>query len=90
VIRCDPAKNDLPNPANERQHMHDLTEARPTTETATADEVFAAGRKRGKDDERAAVITLLKTHALVCDPTTEEVLWTLCKVIEAGGHVGER
>jgi hypothetical protein len=70
--------------------MNDLTEARPVTEVVTADEVFAAGRTKGRDDERSAVISLLKTHAMVCDPTTEEVLWTLCQVINAGGHVGGR
>lgn len=70
--------------------MNDLTDARPMTEVITADEVFAAGRTRGSEEERAAIVVLLKTHALVCDPTTEEVLWTLCAVIKAGGHMGKR
>ncbi len=66
--------------------MNDLTEARPTTGTVTAEELVNLGYWRGRDDERADTLRLLNNHLMLTDGETADTIWTLAKIIDAKHH----
>lgn len=66
--------------------MHDLTEARPTTNTVTAEEILQVGYDQGRADEREAILATINAMQVVHDPATADVLWTITRIIKAGGH----
>jgi hypothetical protein len=67
--------------------LHDLTEARRTTETVTAEEVYNLGHAKGIEDERAKILDLLAAQELAT--TNEEaldVIWITRAIIKTAGH----
>ena len=66
--------------------MNDLTEARPTTSTVTAEEILKLGYDQGRADEREAILRTINAMQVVHDPATADVLWTIVRIIKAGGH----
>ena len=63
--------------------MNDLTEARPVTETVTAEEIVTAARKA----ERAAVCEFLMAQSFQVHPEHQDTVLVLRDVIRAGGHL---
>lgn len=71
--------------------LDDMTEARRTTETVTAQEVYNLGLAKGKDDERGKVLDLLNAQEIVASSEEEkDALWVLRAIIKTGGHWNER
>lgn len=71
--------------------MHDLTEARPTTQTVTAEEVFALGHAKGVEDERAKVLDLLNAQDFAASSEEErDAIWVLRAIIKGGGHWADK
>jgi len=71
--------------------MHDLTEARGTTETVTAQEVYDLGHGKGIDDERAKVLALLGAQEFAASSEDErDIIWMLRAIIKSGGHWQDR
>lgn len=66
--------------------MHDLTEARPVTETVTASDIYDLGHKQGVQSERIAVLQLLNNQLMLNEGDTADTIWTLAKIIDAGHH----
>lgn len=62
--------------------MQDLTEARPVTETVTAQHVFNLGR----DKERHAIVQFINRESAGVDEETRYVLQGIVGAIRAGGH----
>jgi hypothetical protein len=62
--------------------MNDLTEARPRTETVTAQQVFDVGRNA----ERDAVVAYLNSDMLGYDEDTRFILQAIVMGIKAGAH----
>ena len=60
----------------------DLTEARPVTETATAPQIFEAGR----DKEREAVVAFINRETQGMDEDTRFMVQGIVGAIKAGGH----
>jgi len=60
----------------------DLTEARPTTETATAEQIFQAGREK----EREAVVAFINRESAGLDEDTRFMVQGIVGAIKAGGH----
>jgi hypothetical protein len=71
--------------------LHDLTEARRTTETATAEQIFDGGYQRGVDDERAKVLDLLAAQEFEVESELErDTIWLLRQIVKSGGHWQDR
>jgi hypothetical protein len=71
--------------------MHDLTEAKRTTETVTAEEVFNLGQVKGVEAERARVLDLLGAQDVQASSEDErDVIWMLRAIIKSGGHWAEK
>lgn len=67
--------------------MHDLTEARRTTETVTAEEVFNIGYAKGRQDERNKVLDLLGAQEFAASTEDErDLIWIVRRIIKSGGH----
>ena len=62
--------------------MNDLTEARPRTETVTAQQVFDVGRNA----ERDAVVAYLNSDMLGYDEDTRFILQAIVMGIKANAH----
>jgi hypothetical protein len=62
--------------------LHDLTEARPVTETVTAEQVFDAGRNK----EREAVVAFINRETQGMDEDTRFMVQGIVGAIKAGGH----
>jgi hypothetical protein len=62
--------------------LNDLTEARPVTETVTAEQVFQAGR----DKEREAVVAFINRETAGMDEDTRFMVQGIVGAIKAGGH----
>jgi hypothetical protein len=71
--------------------LHDLTEARRTSETATAAEILKVGYDKGVDDERAKVLDLLAAQEFEVESELErDTIWLLRQIIKGGGHWQDR
>jgi hypothetical protein len=71
--------------------LHDLTEARRTSETATAEEIFNGGYDKGVDDERGKVLDLLAAQEFEVESELErDTIWLLRQIIKSGGHWQDR
>ena len=67
--------------------LHDLTEARRTAETVTAEEVFNLGHAKGIEDERNKVLDLLGAQEFASSTEDErDLIWMLRAIIKSAGH----
>jgi hypothetical protein len=68
-----------------------MTDARRTTETVTAEQVFDLGQAKGIEAERAKVLSLLGAQEMTASSEDErDALWMLRAIIKSGGHWADR
>jgi hypothetical protein len=68
-----------------------MTDARRTTETVTAEQVFDLGQAKGIEAERAKVLSLLGAQEMTASSEDErDALWMLRAIIKSGGHWAEK
>jgi hypothetical protein len=71
--------------------VDDMTDARRTTETVTAEQVFDLGQAKGIEAERAKVLSLLGAQEMTASSEDErDALWMLRAIIKSGGHWAEK
>jgi hypothetical protein len=68
-----------------------MTDARRTTETVTAEQVFDLGQAKGIEAERAKVLSLLGAQEMTASSEDErDAIWMLRAIIKSGGHWADR
>jgi hypothetical protein len=68
-----------------------MTDARRTTETVTAEQVFDLGQAKGIEAERAKVLSLLGAQEMTASSEDErDAMWMLRAIIKSGGHWAEK